>query len=134
MPTTLKDVPGFPPHGGALELRMAAEEEIGGLKAKISELPTIEARSRRVLSDLELFAVGAVSPNRGFMTKADYDSVVNEMRLANGLPWSLPITLAPSEDELARLKEGAQAAIVHEGSPVAIVDIEEVFDYDPKDE
>src|ERR671914_157060 len=134
MPTTLKDVPGFPPHGGALELRMASDDEIGGLKAKISELPTIEARSRRVLSDLELFAVGAVSPNRGFMKKDDYTSVVNEMRLANGLPWSLPITLAPTEDELANLKEGSQAAITHEGTPVAIVEVEEIFDYDAADE
>ncbi len=134
MPSTLKDVPGFPPHGGALELRSAGPDELAETAAKAAGLPTIAAGSRRILSDLELFAGGAVSPNRGFMTKADYTSVVNEMRLANGLPWSLPITLAPAEAELPNLKEGSQAAIVHEGRPVAIVDIEEIFDYEPKDE
>src|SRR3712207_9155653 len=124
MPVTLKDVPGSSPHGGALELRLATDDEKSELASAAASLPTIEARSRRILSDLELFAVGAVSPNRGFMTKADYQSVVDEMRLANGLPWSLPITLSATEDELANLKVGERAAIVHEGKPVAIIDVD----------
>jgi sulfate adenylyltransferase len=56
------------------------------------------------------------------------------MRLANGLPWSLPITLAPTEKELATLKVGERAAITHEGRPVAIIDIEDIYDYDAKHE
>ncbi len=132
--TTLKDVPGIEPHGGALELRMAAAEESARLKEEAASLPTIEARSRRILSDLELLAVGAVSPNRGFMNQADYTSVVNDMRLANGLPWSLPITLSATEEELGNLSAGARAAIVHEGRPVAIIDIEDIYSYDPQDE
>jgi sulfate adenylyltransferase len=134
MPTTLKDVPGSAPHGGALELRMATDDERADLVTAAAALPTIEAGSRRVLSDLELLAVGAVSPNRGFMTSADYRSVVDEMRLSNGLPWSLPITLSATADELKNLKVGERAAIVHEGKPVAIIDIEDIFDYDAKDE
>ena len=57
---------GFAPHGGALELRVAGADELGPLQAQAADLPTIAATSRRVLSDLELLAVGAVSPNRGF--------------------------------------------------------------------
>lgn len=134
MPSTLKDVPGNAPHGDALELRMATGAELGALQAEAPSLPTIEAGSRRILSDLELFAVGAVSPNRGFMTKADYQPVVNEMRLASGLPWSLPITLSATETELAELDTGSRGAIVHEGRPVAVIDIEDIYDYDAKDE
>ncbi|MEA2460339.1 MAG: sulfate adenylyltransferase [Actinomycetota bacterium] len=134
MTSTLKDVPGAAPHGGALELRMAVPEEIADLTAKAKSLPTIEAKSRRVLSDLELLAVGAVSPNRGFMTEDDYTGVVNEMRLASGLPWSLPITLSATDEEAASLKPGQQAAIVHEGRPVAIIDVEDVYKYDAKHE
>lgn len=127
MPSTLKDVPGFPPHGGALELRMVGPDEKAALTAGVEALPTIEARTRRVLSDLELLAVGAVSPNRGFMTRADYEPVVEEMRLANGLPWSLPITLSATEDEATRLTSGGRAAVVHEGRVVAVVDVEDVY-------
>lgn len=134
MPVTLKDVPGSSPHGGALELREAGDDEKSHLASTAASLPTIEARSRRILSDLELLAVGAVSPNRGFMTEADYESVVNEMRLANGLPWSLPITLSAAEEEIAKLKVGEKAAITHEGRPVAIIDVEDIYDYDAKDE
>ncbi len=134
MPRTLKDVAGFPPHGGALELRMGPDDESGKLRREAEKLPRIEAKGRRVLSDLELLAVGAVSPNRGFMTSADYKSVVEDMRLPSGLPWSLPITLSASDAEVEELKTGRPAAIVHDGRPVAIVDVEEIFDYDPKHE
>jgi sulfate adenylyltransferase len=134
MPSTLKDVPGFAPHGGALELRLAGQEDISAAARQAASLPGIEAKSRRVLSDLELLAVGAVSPNRGFMTQEDYDPVCREMRLANGLPWSLPITLSATEPEAEALKVGEPAAIVHEGRAVATIEVEDLFDYDPRTE
>ncbi len=134
MPSTLKDVPGFQPHGGALELRIAGQEDISTSSREAPSLPTIDVKSRRVLSDLELLAVGAVSPNRGFMTRADYEPVCREMRLSNGLPWSLPITLSATEQEAEALKTGDRAALVHEGRPVATIDVEDVFDYDPREE
>jgi sulfate adenylyltransferase len=131
---TLKNVPGFTPHGGALEIRMAEDDEGAGLVAEAKGLPKIEAKARRVLSDLELLAVGAVSPNRGFMTKADYEPVVEEMRLASGLPWSLPITLSATEQEIGSVQRGTRAAITHEGRPVATIDVEDVYTYDPQRE
>ncbi|MBA3431623.1 MAG: sulfate adenylyltransferase [Actinobacteria bacterium] len=134
MPKTLKDVPGSAPHGGALELRAADPEELTELSAQATGLPRIEAKSRRVLSDLELLANGAVSPNRGFMTQADYLPVVRDMRLAAGLPWSLPITLSATDDEVRELSPGKKAAIVHEGNPVAIIDVEDIYSYDVDEE
>jgi sulfate adenylyltransferase len=130
MPSTLKDVPGIQPHGGALETRLAGADEHDSLAAEAPDFPRIEAKARRVLSDLELMAVGAVSPNRGFMSSSDYRSVVADMRLESGLPWSLPITLSATEDEVANLEVGKPAAIVHEGRPVAVIDVDEVYDYD----
>jgi sulfate adenylyltransferase len=134
MPNSLKDVPGFAPHGGALEIRAAAPDESAALMAEASGLPAIQASSRRVLSDLELLAVGAVSPNRGFMTEADYRSVVDDMRLASGLPWSLPVTLSATDAEAKNLKKGKRAAIVHEGRAMAIIEVEDVFSYDASEE
>ena len=130
MPITAKDVPGIPPHGGALEIRFAGAEERDDLVAEAAGRPTIEAKARRVLSDLELLAVGAVSPNRGFMTSGDYKSVVEDMHLESGLAWSLPITLSATDDEVASLQIGQPAAIVHQGRPVALIDVEEIFDFD----
>jgi sulfate adenylyltransferase len=134
MPTTLKDVPGNSPHGGSLELRQAADDELDDLRAQAKGLPSIETSARRVLSDLELFSVGAVSPNRGFMTGADYNSVVEDMQLSGGLPWSLPITLSATAEESTALEQGKRAAIVYEGRAVAILDVEEIFDYDAQRE
>jgi len=134
MPESVKDVPGFPPHGGALEVRAAGSGEAPELASSAAGLPGIGAKSRRVLSDLELLAVGAVSPNRGFMTRADYESVVNDMKLTSGLPWSLPITLSATEEEVSSLEPGRPAAVVHDGRPVAVVDVEEIFEYDPRHE
>ena len=133
MPSTITDVPGFPPHGGALELRLAGPERVE-LLTQASSLPTIEVSERRVVSDLELLAVGAVSPNRGFMNQKDYVSVIEEMRLSNGLPWSLPITLPATAEEAGRLGSGTRAAIVYEGRPVAVIDVEDVFEFDARRE
>jgi sulfate adenylyltransferase len=130
MPSTLKDVPGHAPHGGVLETRLAGAEDVADLTKEAAGLPQIKTAERRVLSDLELLGVGAVSPNRGFMSKSDYTSVVDDMRLANGLPWSLPITLSATDQEVDGLGVGKRAAIIHEGRPVAIIDVEEIFDYD----
>jgi sulfate adenylyltransferase len=135
MPITLKDVPGISPHGGALEVRMAGQDTpIAELIDKAKSLPTIAATERRVLSDLELLAVGAVSPNRGFMTEADYTSVVNEMRLANGTPWSLPITLPATDEEVAELEVGKSAAITYEGRVIAVIEVEDVYSFDANNE
>jgi len=134
MPTTLKDVAGSAPHGGALELRMAGSDQLEALRSEAAGLPAIEAKARRVLSDLELLAVGAVSPNRGFMIKSDYTSVVEDMRLASGIAWSLPITLSATDEEVGAIEVGKRAAIVHEGTPVAIIDVEDIYDYDAKRE
>ncbi|HYY43862.1 MAG TPA: sulfate adenylyltransferase [Actinomycetota bacterium] len=133
MPTTLKDVPGTTPHGGALEIR-AAGEEAGTLREEAKGLPRIEAKTRRVLSDLELLAVGAVSPNRGFMNRGDYEAVVEGMHLASGLAWSLPINLPVADEERTNLSAGTRAAIYHEGRPVAVIDVEDVYQFDARRE
>src|ERR1700704_5720808 len=81
------------PHGGQLIDRLATPAQLTALRDRLFMLPRLQLGSR-ALADLDLIAVGAFSPLEGFLTQPDYDSVVERMRLANGLPWSIPITLA----------------------------------------
>jgi sulfate adenylyltransferase len=118
------------PHGGELIINMASESERVALQERVSSLPQLEVGSRQ-LADLEMLAIGAYSPLRGFMTKADYLGSVNEMHLANGLPWSIPITLAASIEQVANLMEGSEIALVNaQGTLQAVMTIEEKFGYD----
>ncbi|MCT7951915.1 sulfate adenylyltransferase [Ancylothrix sp. C2] len=97
---------GIAPHGGHLVNRIATpaqRQEFLGLSEK---LPRIELTNRSV-SDLQMIAIGGFSPLIGFMEQKDYESVVTDMRLANNLPWSVPVTLAVSEEIADSLKEGS---------------------------
>lgn len=118
------------PHGGTLVLSQAGEAESAELLAKSAGLPRITIGSRQ-LADLEMLAIGAYSPLTGFLRRADYLSVVNEMHLSNGLPWSIPITLAVDAAQVAHLKEGGEVALVdRRGDLQAILTIEEIYPYD----
>jgi len=81
------------PHGGRLVQRFADAEERKSWLARVTSLPQI-VLTRREISDLEMIAIGAFSPLEGFLSEADYESVVTNMRLANDLPWTIPVTLA----------------------------------------
>jgi sulfate adenylyltransferase len=98
------------PHGGTLIRRLATPEEARIWLDKAPSLPAVLINERQI-ADLEMISVGALSPLTGFMGREDYRSVVMDMHLANGLPWSIPITLAVSTEEAARLREGDAVAL-----------------------
>ena len=75
------------PHGGELVDRM------GDRPDDLASLETVRL-SPRELADLDMLASGALSPLTGFMPSADYERVVEDMRLASGVPWALPVCLA----------------------------------------
>jgi len=81
-----------PPHGGALVQRLVEGEERLAALRQASRLPSLTLDARGV-ADLGLLATGAYSPLTGFLGREDYLRVLHDMRLANGLPWSLPVTL-----------------------------------------
>src|SRR5438067_12979439 len=118
------------PHGGELVLNMAGESERADLRERARSLPQVLVGSRQ-LADLEMLAIGAYSPLGGFMKRADYLGVVNDMHLANGLPWTVPITLSTAPEQAAALKEGSQVALVDEhGALQAVRIVEEKYGYD----
>ena len=85
------------PHGGVLVDRVLRGEVREAVRERAERMVKVPL-GRMGLSDLELLATGALSPLTGFMLKADYDRCVEEMRLANGLVWSIPVTLAVEQD------------------------------------
>src|SRR3989337_3571638 len=103
-------------------------------EVKAKELRKIPLTSREV-SDLEMMATGAMSPLEGFMCKDDYNSVVDTMRLTNGLPWSLPVTLAVSQEAADSLTLKEEVALVDgHGDALAIMVIEEIFNHNKEKE
>ena len=117
------------PHGGHLVNRFVGGEAAQTLRERAQSLTKIHLAERR-LSDLELIGNGAFSPLQGFMGRADYDNVVVNKRLANGLPWTIPITLAVSADEADALSIGESIALVDKFEQIlAVMDLEEIYRY-----
>jgi sulfate adenylyltransferase len=111
------------PHGGELV------ERSGDRPSGVESLEVVQLTPRE-LSDLDMLASGALSPLSGFMAREDYERVIEEMRLAAGLPWALPVCLA-----VAKAPRGDQLALADEtGRVLAILDVEEVFEYDKERE
>ncbi|NJN76855.1 MAG: sulfate adenylyltransferase [Synechococcaceae cyanobacterium RL_1_2] len=95
----------IPAHGGELINRLATPAEKQEFLAKQNELPVVQL-DERAFSDLEMIAIGGFSPLKGFMGQEDYENVVEKMRLSNGLPWSVPVTLPVTTEVADPLKEG----------------------------
>jgi len=124
-----------PPHGGQLKPLLVEEEARAEEKARASSLPKIFLSSRET-SDLIMMAMGAFSPLSGFMNHDDYQRVVKEMRLSNGLLWPIPITLAVTQEEADRLPLNSEAALVDRETQeiMGLLRVEDKFTYDKRRE
>ncbi len=120
------------PFGGKLVNLLVTGEERQELLAKSNRLPSVQI-SARALCDLELLATGAFSPLDRFMGKADYERVLTEMRLKNGTIFPIPITLPLDESALPSWGEQITLADVRNNT-IAVMEIEEVYHYDPQRE
>ena len=87
------------------------------------------------ISDVELLNVDALAPLTGFLTRADYERVVGEMRLADGSVWSIPIALPVARGEAAAIREGDEIALVEpSGRILATMLVQEKYEYDKRRE
>ncbi len=122
------------PHGGVLVDRMLHGAELNRAVARAAHMNVIELNPVNI-SDVELLAVGALSPLTGFVGERDYRSVLETMRLANGLPWSIPITLPVTARVADSLRVGDEIALIEpNGHLVAILQLAEQFAYDKRHE
>src|SRR6202451_288320 len=99
------------PHGGKLINRTLEGRDLEQSLDRAEKLPRLKLNSRQ-LSDVELIAIGAFSPLTGFMSKKDYENVVDNQRLENGLPWTIPVTLAVTEEDAKGLRSSPDIALL----------------------
>lgn len=115
------------PHGGTLINRVNEQYNLTSVHKEI-ELDLIS------FADLELIGIGGYSPIEGFFTEKDYVSVVENMRLASGVVWSLPITLPVDSEKAAELAVGDTVKLTYGGETYGVVDIEDIYTPDKQKE
>lgn len=115
------------PYGGTLCNLLCDERRAMSLKAESEAFPSI-ALTQRQLCDLELLVNGGFSPLRGFMTQKEYDSVLKDVRLPNGMLWSIPITL-DVPDSLAAILKGKNKLALRdsEGFMLAVMTVDDMW-------
>ena len=122
------------PHGGKLINREISGVEREALLERVPSMTRLELNSREV-SDLEMIAIGAFSPLEGFMCENDYISVRGNKHLANGLPWTIPVTLSVPTERANSLHENDSVAL-YQGSEhlLGVLHLEQKFRYDKQRE
>lgn len=109
------------PHGGLLVQAFNPEKEIATIHKEI-ELDAIS------LSDLELIAIGGYSPIEGFLTQEDYESVVEQSRLASGVVWSIPITLPVTQEKAATIQPGDEVKLVYQDEVYGVIEVVDIYE------
>jgi len=119
------------PHGGELINLIAEPSRSADLKAHSKEWPSWDLTARQVC-DVELLLSGGFSPLRGFLNRADYEGVCQNMRLSSGLLWPMPITLDVTEDFAKSLKPGSSKVALRdpEGVMLAVLNVGDVWQPD----
>ena len=117
------------PHGGDLVSRVLTGEPRQALIDALQTCPSVTLKPWEV-ADFEMIATGALSPLRGFMGLADYTSTLRDMRLADGLPWTIPVTLRVEE----RPRADRFALRNSDGALLGGIEVSDVFKGDRAEE
>ncbi|NQU06961.1 MAG: sulfate adenylyltransferase, partial [Candidatus Abyssubacteria bacterium] len=122
------------PHGGKLVNRFVEGNEREELEERVPNMPALRLNARE-MSDLEMIATGAMSPLEGFMTQEDYISVLDLMRLASGLPWSIPVVLAVKEGDGSQYRLDSDVALCDcQKNLLGVLHLEDKYELDREKE
>jgi sulfate adenylyltransferase len=110
------------PHGGKLVSRISSKDVSGAYTFTVSD---------DLANDVENISDGIFSPLEGFLLREDFEGVVKNGRLANDLPWTVPIVLDVDKNTAEKMKQAGQVALKTEsGAPFALLHVEETFTFD----
>ena len=109
------------PHGGKLVSRITKKDPSGLLSISINT---------DLANDVENIADGIFSPLEGFLTQGDFEKVISRGRLANDLPWTVPIVLDVDKETATKMKDARDVALNVDGKNFAILHIEDVYNFD----
>ena len=131
----MSDTYPIAPHGGTLVDLLVGNDAASALATEAANLPTLVPNERE-LSDLEMLAVGALSPLTGFQGESDYHSVLDTMHLTNGLAWAIPVVLGVTEEQAHRFGGGGAVALTpaEGGDPIAVLRVSGSFKRDKQKE
>jgi len=122
------------PHGGKLVNLVVSDARRAELEKASANMTRITLPDREQC-DLELLAVGAMSPLDGFMNEADFHGVCDSMHLAGGAPWSMPITCSVDKAAADKIDIGAQVLLTDgQDRPLAVLTVESKYAHDKKKE
>ena len=122
------------PYGGELVDLMVSADREAEIKRDSRDWPSWDLTARQIC-DLELILNGGFSPLTGFLGKEDFDSVCENMRLADGTLWPLPITLDVTEEVAEKLEKGTPLALRDpEGVMLAVLHVEDIWTLDKEAE
>ena|SRR3990170_324940 len=120
-------------HGGKLVNQVATSNRLNVLLGEVNELPMVELSYESAV-DVESIAHGVYSPLEGFMNNEAYRSVLDEMRLPNDLPWTIPIVLDVSRETVKDVKAGDTIALSAPGNvPLAVMHVEDIYGFDKQE-
>ncbi|MDQ0416333.1 sulfate adenylyltransferase [Croceifilum oryzae] len=122
------------PHGGTLVSRELSNADIEHWLKKRERYPVVTI-SDRTFSDLYCIATGVFSPLTGFLTEADYHSVLTDMRLCNGLVWSIPITLSIEPEQRDAIASSDYVFLQRKDQSIlGVVEVESIYQADQQKE
>jgi sulfate adenylyltransferase len=118
------------PHGGRLANLLVSAERTEALKKEAFDLLSIDLDWKQI-GELEMLLGGAYSPLTGYMGKADYESVLEKLTLADGTVWPMPVTLSIKQKHASQFKAGDRVALRDgEGFMLAVLTISDLWQPD----
>ena len=111
------------PHGGSLTNNFIDLSRID------KDLFTVDVDAG-LKKEIENISFGVFSPLKGFMNEEDFTSVVKKGRLANDLPWTIPIILDANEELAKKVKDSSQVALRNNGQIFGVMQVEDLYKFD----